>query len=139
MKRYELTYLLSPDLSDEDIKNLSEKIKNFVQEEAGNIEKITEPSREKLGYPIKKKKEAFLITLNFSLNPEGLANLEKKLKSESQIFHYLILVKKRPEGIATKEALPRRKKLSRVTKRITEPKKAELEEIDKKIEEILNE
>ena len=149
MKNYELSYLISPDLSEQDLRNLSEKIKNFVQEEAGTPGKTTEPSEKNLGYSIKKKESSFLVTLNLSLNPDKLGNLEKKLKAENQILRYIILTKKvtreRPERIfrsrrtATKEGLPGVKKPFGVTKKITEPKKVELKEIDKKIEEILGE
>lgn len=159
MKNYELTYLISPDLSEEELKIFSEKISNFIQEETGTLEKTTEPSKKKLGYPIKKKEEAFLVALNFSLNPEKLGSLEKKLKSENQILRYIILTKKTPEktlrpkrqpqaglprtetslGLASKEALPKIKKPPEAPPKITEPKKVELKEIDKKIEEILGE
>jgi len=142
MKNYELTYLISPELSEEESKIFSGKINNFIQEETGTLEKTTEASKKKLGYPIKKKDEAFLVTLNFSLNPEKLGRLEKKLKSENQILRYIILTKKtlRPKrtslGLASKEALP---KPPEAPPKITEPKKVELKEIDKKIEEILGE
>jgi len=149
MKNYELTYLISPDLPEEELKIFSGKINNFIQEETGILEKTTEPSKKKLGYSIKKKEEAFLVALNFSLNPEKLGSLEKKLKSENQILRYIILTKKiskkilHPKrtslGLASKEALPKIKKPPEAPPKITEPKKVELKEIDKKIEEILGE
>ncbi len=144
MKNYELTCLISPDLSDEELKNISVKINSFIQEEIGVLEKISEPLRKRLGYPIKGKTRAFSVSLNFSLDPEKLKNLEKKLKSENQILRYIILIK-----IAAKEVLPRKKRLLKIPQKITEPSepaayqpkagKVELKEIDKKIEEILGE
>ena len=131
MKNYELTYLISSDVSVEELKNLSEKIKSFVQEE-GAIKKTTEPSKTKLGYQIKEKGEAFSSVLNFSLNPEKIANLEKKLKAENQILRYMILNKDLSEKILH----PKRTSPKLKTK---ESEKVELKEIDKKIEEILNE
>jgi len=152
MKSYELTYLISPDLSEEELKILSGKINNFIQEETGILEKTTEPSKKKLGYSIKKKEEAFLVTLNFSLNPEKLGSLEKKLKSENQIFRYIILTKKTPEKTLRPKRQPRagpprtETSLGLASKEPNEPpaqqpktEKVELKEIDKKIEEILNE
>jgi len=143
MKNYQLTYLISPDLSEKELKNLSEKIKNFIREETGTLEKITEPSKRELGYPIQKRAEGFLATLDFSLGAEKLGNLENKLKSEKQILRYLILIKKvvreRPKRIIKKEVSPRIKKPLEITKKVTPPKKVELKEIDKKIEEILGE
>jgi len=132
MKNYELTYLISSDVSGEELKNLSEKIKSFVQKEKGAIKKTTEPSKKELGYEIKEKREAFLSILNFSLNPEKLENLEKKLKTENQILRYMILNKDlSKKTLSVKRTSPKLK-----TK---ESEKVELKEIDKKIEEILKE
>ncbi len=132
MKNYELTYLISSDVSGEELKNLSEKIKSFVQEEEGAIKKTTEPSKTKLGYQIKEKGEAFSCILNFSLNPEKIADLEKKLKAENQILRYMILNK----DLFEKILYPKRTSPKLETK---ESEKVELKEIDKKIEEILKE
>ena len=132
MENYELTYLISTDASGEELKNLPEKIKSFIQEEEGAIKKTTEPSKTKLGYPIKEKWQGFLTVLNFSLNPEKIANLEKKLKAESQILRYMILNKDLPEKIL-------RSKRTRPELKTKESEKVELKEIDKKIEEILKE
>ena len=132
MKNYELTYLISTDASGEELKNLPEKIKSFIQKEEGAIKKTTEPSKTKLGYPIKEKGQGFLTVLNFSLNPEKIANLEKKLKAENQILRYMILNK----DIAEKILRPKRTRPELKTK---ESEKVELKEIDKKIEEILKE
>jgi len=136
MKNYELTYLISSDVSEQELKNLSEKIKTFIQEQEGIVKKTTEPSKTKLGYSIKEKEQGFLGILDFSLNPEKIANLEKKLKSDTQILRYLILNKEVPEKTQIKRALP---KVEKPTTQEAKTEKVELKEIDKKIEEILQE
>ncbi len=136
MKPYELTYLISSDVSEQELKDISEKIKTFIQEEEGIVKKTTEPSKTKLGYSIKEKEECFLAVLNFSLNPEKIANLEKKLKSDTQILRYLILNKEVSEKTQIKKVLP---KVEEPTAEKPKTEKVELKEIDKKIEEILQE
>lgn len=135
MKLYELNYIASSGLSEEELKNLSQRINGFIKEEAGEIKKAAEPSRKKLGYLIKKRGEGFLTVLNLSLPPERLKNLEKKLKAENQILRYLILTKKAKEEIVR----PRRTSPGPAIKKEAKPKKVELKEIDQKIEEILKE
>jgi small subunit ribosomal protein S6 len=144
MTYYQLTYLISPDLPEEKLKNFSKKISDFVLTEGGTLDKTTEPIRKKLAYPIKERKEMFLASLNFYLNPDGVKNLEKKLKSENQILRYMPLTKKISKKIIPEKI--RRKPLKISEKGIssskeirvkTENKKVELEEIDKKIDEIL--
>jgi len=145
MKNYELTYLIPSDFSEEDLKNMSAKINSFIQEETGTLEKITKPFKKKLGYPIKKKEDSFLVSLNFSLDPDKLKSLGKKLKAENQILRYMILIKT-PEKITAKKRL---RKKPMISQRITEANKplsrqskavkVELKEVDKKIEEMLKE
>ena len=72
MNYYELTYLITPEFSEEELKTFSQKISNFILEEEGKIEKATTPARKKLGCPIKKITEVFLVALDFYLNPKKL-------------------------------------------------------------------
>ena len=134
MKHYELTYLISSEISEEEIKSLPEKVLVLVQEADGIIENRILPLKRKLAYPINKQEDAYLTTLTFQLNPEKLAGLEKKLKAEGQILRYLLLAKK-----PTKE-------VKRVIRKVisekpvsaqSQEKKVELKEIEKKLEEIL--
>lgn len=156
MKNYQLNYLISPDFPEEELKNFSKKINNFIQEEAGILKKIAGPYKRMLAYPIKGRidrpqgapapTEAFLVTLSFHLEPKKLESLERKLKSEEQLLRYIILTKKSREQDPIKEALAKEltvsQKTTEVDKRITRQPRAEkvaLKEIDKKIEEILKE
>jgi len=126
MKYYELIYLISSDLDEKEAKDLSEKVAGFVTELTGIIKSNSEPERKDLGYPINKKLEAFLASLNFSLEPERVADLKKKVEIEKEILRYLVITKKeekkRPEKIERKEV---------------KDKKVDLEKIDEKIDEIL--
>jgi ribosomal protein S6 len=151
MNYYELTCLISPALSEQDVQEISQKIKDAIQEESGNLEKIILPVKKSLVHFVKKQEEAYLVIANFQLAPEKMKNLLKKLKSENQITRYMLLNKK-PLKENSKGESRRRIPLSAeeagdkkpaggygsVASR-TKNKKVELKEIDKKIEEILNE
>lgn len=146
MKLYELTLILTPDLSEEEGKLFQKKIQSFIQEEDGILTDSRNPLKRKLGYPIKNKEEALLVTLNFNLAPEKLGNLEKKLRSENQILRYLILTTKRPKiSPAGGKKMPFSPKIlpseTYKDKKIVKPKekKVELKEIEKKLEEMLGE
>ena len=134
MHFYELAYLISPELPEEELKSLQEKINSLIQKGAGVLNEIKLPIKKKLAYPIKKQREAFLINFNFYLEPEKLGSLEKELKSEKKILRYLILA--RPKSKIAKV----RKRPAKVIPKIpAKEKKVELKEIEKKLEEILRE
>jgi ribosomal protein S6 len=130
MHSYELTYLISPDLSAEELKTLQEKINSFLEE--GKPESFKLPVKKRLAYPIKKKSEAYLGTLSFYLSPEKLENFEKKLKKEPKILRYLLLKKE----VTKKIEIPRIKPETKAPK-VKKEKKVELEKIEEKLEEIL--
>ena len=127
MRYYELTFLISPELSEEEIKDFQEKIISLTQEVGGKLlGEVKTPVR---------KKMAYLATLNFNLDPEKLESLEKRLKSESPILRYIILTKKVPKKVP--EKIP---EIATKPKKIVKPEaKVELKEIEKKLEEILGE
>ncbi len=128
MKHYELTYLISPDLSNEEANSLSTEITSNILAKQGILEKNLSLLKKQLSYSIKKKTAAYLACLNFQIKPEGLKELRKQIESNSKILRYLILSKESPEKTA--------KTLIKKPRRIIKPK-VELKEIEKKLEEIL--
>jgi small subunit ribosomal protein S6 len=143
MKPYEIAYLISSELSEEEVRAFQGKITSLVKEEGGILSEARMPLRKKLAYPIEKQNQAYLAFFNFQLNPDALVNLEKKLKAENQILRYLILIKN-----PLKPVRERVRKLKTQTQPvdfeenkdyIEKEKKVELKEIEEKLEEILRE
>ena len=131
MKHYELDYLISPDVTEEELSAIREKITSLIQAEGGLLDRTGSGDKKLLAYPIKSKNEAFLITLTFQSDPEKISGLEKELKSASKIIRYIILNKKPIKDDRLR---------SRSMKFKPKPKtKVELKEIEIKLEEILNE
>lgn len=141
MKYYELTYLVSPELSDEEAKELQQKINSSVQNKGGILDFSSEIFRINLKYPIKKFNEAYLVTLVFSLNQEEAPKVEREIKSEEKVIRFLFFSKikaKEPE-IEIEERPKKEKETAEpvVAKKTEKEKKVELKDIEKKLEEIL--
>lgn len=151
MKTYELTYLISPDLSEKEVFSFQEKIISLIRGVGGELlvggSLANTFVRKKLASQIKNKGEAYFTALSFRFEPEKLENLEKKLKLENQILRYLILVKPKPEKIfepKPTQILPARlafgnSKAGGPRKILKKKPKVELKEIEKKLDEILDE
>jgi ribosomal protein S6 len=58
IRYYQLAYLISPELKKEEIENLQKNLTSFIEKE-GVLDKVEEPLKRTLFYPIKKKNEAF--------------------------------------------------------------------------------
>ncbi|MCK4355193.1 30S ribosomal protein S6 [Candidatus Parcubacteria bacterium] len=131
MTNYELTYLISPETSEEQRETISQNITSFIKEQEGVLGNIQGKLIKKfLGYPIKDQNMAYVGTLYFSFLAEKVKNLEEKIKLEKQILRFMLITKPQKEKLNFRK---RRKKFIPGIKK----QKIELKEIDKKIEEIL--
>lgn len=142
MKIYEITLLISPELSDDELKSLQERISSLIQAQEGKLIDKNSLVKKDLAYPINKKVEAFLMTLSFYLAQEKLAFLEKELRQEPKILRYIILKKREREfaKIGPKRIeLGIRKFFRREIPTEKLKQKVELKEIEKKLDEILGE
>jgi ribosomal protein S6 len=145
MKIYELSYLISLEVPEDQVKTLQEKVNNIILEMKGTMDRVEDASKRRLGSQKRGQNMAYMATLNFFLAPEKLNDLKEKLKGEPQILNFIVIHKKpfivkeskrkprilRPESSAEPSAIP--------TKTTEKPKKVEIKEIEKKLEEILGE
>lgn len=132
MKSYELTYLISPDLSEQEVNSLVTEINSFIKEKGGLLENNLSPLKKQLSYPIAKKTMAYLVSANFQLKPEELMEIKKQLRLKPEILRFLIV------NILIKKTKSRLRPASKISlKKETPNKKVDFKEIEKKLEEIL--
>jgi small subunit ribosomal protein S6 len=135
---YELILLVSPLVEKIDTEIVA-KIRDLILGLEGNIKKEYTWEKRKLAYPIKKQLFGTYIIFEFALLSEKMEEMQKQLKLNSDIMRYLIINK---EGV--KEERPR---VRAMKPKIIAPlppseakgEKVKIEELDKKLEEILKE
>ena len=135
MKHYELTYLISPELSEKEANSLSAEINLLIQEKQGILEKTIPVSKKQLAYIIKKKTAAYLVSSFFQIEIKELEEIKKQIESNSKILRYLLLTIIKTKLKTTSKII--KSPLSIKTKKITPKKKVELKDIEKKLEEVL--
>ncbi|MCH8741597.1 30S ribosomal protein S6 [Patescibacteria group bacterium] len=128
MKYYELTYIISPKLTEPEAQKFSEEIIDWIKKEGGILSEAHNPLKRRLAYQIKKEDEGFLTSLGFYFNPEKLINLTEKVKSETKILRSLIITKEPTKKTESPKILETKKE-----------EKVAIEDIEKKLEEILGE
>jgi ribosomal protein S6 len=129
MTLYELTYLISPELSQPEIEKLSKELDSLISK-VGKIIKSEAPKKIRLAYPIQKKEEAFLATFEFETPPQEIETLKKEFEKESKILRFLLVKKKE-----IKKEFVKPKKIKE--EKLKPEKKVELKEIEEKLEKIL--
>jgi|TARA_Y100000031_G_scaffold147908_2_gene183492 ribosomal protein S6 len=155
-KTYQLACFLTPQLSyPKGLDQLVKKIRQMIIGQGGVISKETSLDnilKKRLAYLIEKHQEAFYLNFDFTLPAKALNQLNQELNSENDIIRHLINIKKKEFVQPEKSASLDRKsetvrefgsamvdKIEPISKDKPEKKeKLEIKELDKKLEEILN-
>jgi len=89
MNHYEAAFILTPVLSDVQMKEAVAKFKNFLTENGAEIENAEEWGLRKLAYPIQKKSTGFYCLLQFACDPSLIAKFELQMRRDERIMRFL--------------------------------------------------
>jgi small subunit ribosomal protein S6 len=89
MNNYETVFILTPVLSDAQMKEAVEKIKGVLLTEKAEIVNEESWGLRKLAYPIEKKTTGFYQLIEFKANPETIAVLETQFRRDERVIRFL--------------------------------------------------
>ena len=92
MRQYELVCIVHPDLDETAFNGFVEKVKGWVVEIGGIVDKVEIWGRKRLAYSIKKHREGQYVLFNLSLKPTATATLEQNLRFQESVLRYMITV-----------------------------------------------
>jgi small subunit ribosomal protein S6 len=134
MKYYELSYLISATIPEEELKSMKERIISAIQGQNGLLIEDNNFGKKRTAYLKGKERPGLLFSLSFEMNPEQLSDFEKKLKLENQILRYSVSIQKQSRIFQERARIM--PTADKKTERKVQPK-VEMAEIEKKLEEIL--
>ena len=132
-----------------------QEIFGLVEKAGGKIIKKEIFAKQRLGYPIKKETQGVFILSEFDLEPNALKGVDRELRHLSGLLRHQILkvALKTPEQIEKEQALKERIAARRMaqTEKVKQeqvkeaaaaepakkPEKVDIAELDKKLEELL--
>jgi small subunit ribosomal protein S6 len=93
MRSYELAYIVNPNIDEEGVKGVIEKVSQYVQAVEGKVTSVDVWGRKPLAYPINNHKEGIYVLVNAQMSPSTMVELERNLKLLEPIIRYLLVVK----------------------------------------------
>ena len=89
MNHYETVFILTPVLSDVQMKEAVEKFKAILVAEGAEIVNEENLGLRKLAYPIQKKSTGFYQLLEFNADPSVIAKLEINFRRDERVIRFL--------------------------------------------------
>lgn len=145
---YELLYLVGASYTEEELLPIKEKVKQLIKKYAGEITLEDNFGKKKLAYPVKGNYQGYYLLYEFDLDGAKLKELNQNLKLTNEILRHVIVKKKletpsllktTEEKLKTAERIEKEGKIEIEKERKVEPEKGKirLEDLDKKLDEIL--
>lgn len=127
LNHYETAFILTPVLSEPQMKEAVEKFKNLLTENGAKIENEELWGLRKLAYPIKKLSNGFYVVLQFAGEPTLIDQLEVQFRRDERVLRFLTF---RLDKYALEYAEKRikkggEKKVEKSIEKIVEPKSVE--------------
>ncbi len=105
MNKYETVFILTPVLSDDQMKETVEKFKKVLTDNGGTIENEENWGLRKLAYPIENKNTGFYTLVEFEGEPTIVAKLETAFRRDEKVIRFLTF---RLDKYAAEYAIKRR-------------------------------
>ena len=91
-EKYEVLYVLNPNLSEEETQGVVEKFKTLI-EQNGTIDEMDEWGKRKLAYEINYLTEGYYVLVKFTSGPEFPAELDRILGITDGVIRSLVTLR----------------------------------------------
>ena len=108
MNRYELTYIIDPNLEETARKELIEKVSALIAANGGEVEKVDETwGKRRLAYPIDYKTEGWYVLVTLKAPAELPREVQRNLRNMDSIIRYLVVkLEEKRSNVKPKAARP---------------------------------
>ena len=90
MRNYELVCIIQPDLDETAFKEAVDKVKGWVTEAGGTINKEDVWGKRKLAYLIRKQSEGQYVLLNIAMPPDATKELERNINFLEPVMRHML-------------------------------------------------
>ncbi len=91
MQKYELVYILAPDLEEEQVQENNDWVKSVIDRYGGQVEEVDSWGKRRLAYEIDDYQEGIYSIMNFTGDKKVISELERVFKISDQVIRYLIV------------------------------------------------
>jgi small subunit ribosomal protein S6 len=89
LREYETIFLVKPDLTDDNVDRIKERVRGIVSREGGKVLRFTVWGKKKTLYPIAKQPRAIYVHTHFLGSAKMVAEVERNLRNLDEVTRYL--------------------------------------------------
>jgi small subunit ribosomal protein S6 len=90
VRKYELVCLIQPDLDETAFNAVVERVKGWVAESGGSVDKVDVWGKRRLAFVIRKQRDSNYVLFNLSMQPNTTAALEQNLRYTETVMRHML-------------------------------------------------
>jgi len=103
VRNYEVAFIADPDLDEEGLTALEERVKSWVEAGQGKTIKVDRWGKRRFAYPIARRNEGYYVFIQTEMPPAAGLAIERDLRLTEQVLRFLIT---QQEGMEPADASP---------------------------------
>lgn len=93
MRSYEVIFIVHPDLDENALKGVVDRVQGWITDSGGTVEKVDHWGKRRLAYTIRKQREGQYVLIETQFAPSFSAELERNMRFLEPIMRYSIINK----------------------------------------------
>jgi small subunit ribosomal protein S6 len=90
MRKYELVCILQPDLDETAVNGALDRVKGWVSDSGGTVDKVDMWGKRRMAYVIRKQRDGQYVLFNISLPAKATADLERNLRFMEPVLRHML-------------------------------------------------
>ena len=91
MKKYEVMYIIRPNVDEEGKKNIIEKINNVFVKAASTVSEVKEWGLRELAYEIDGETKGYYVLLNVEATPEAIKEFDRVANIDENVIRHIVI------------------------------------------------
>jgi len=91
VRSYEMVFIIHPEIDGDNAEGVITDVKDLIARNDGEVTEVEPWGLRKLAYPIKKQQEGRYVLIEFDLEPQNVAEIERVLKLTEPVIRHLII------------------------------------------------
>lgn len=91
MRKYEIMYIIRPNMDDEARQALVERFNNVLKENGAEITNVTDWGKRRLAYEIEKYRDGYYMIVNVTAEPQAVQEFDRLARISEDIIRHIVV------------------------------------------------
>ena len=90
MRKYEIIFIAHPDLDEENLNAVIERVKGWITDDKGEVVSVDNWGKKRMAYRIRKQRDGQYILITANMEPAAVKNLSQNMRFVESIMRSMI-------------------------------------------------